>query len=486
MEKYSTSQAEKQASESALLVELRQLLDACRVAFQQERVYQRILALFIAEILTLGRHTVTQLLRVLGVADQDWSAWYRLFSLPRFPEEAVGRCLLAETLVHVPAEEPFVVIEDAVIVPRTGSHVSGSSWWRGQKTAPFQRGLQRGQRFVGISWQTPIENSYCRAIPLRFLPAVTEKAVPSAAKPAKEWEAGLAGLSWVRRELDQKGRSAQPLVGVGDGSYDVQGIWGHLPERTTLVVRTARNRKLLDLADKLEGPRGPGRPALYGERLPTPAALLGERKSEYWTQLTLPVRGRERQMRYRIQGPCLVEGMPHCPLYLIVVGGQSYTVGKRNPRRRYREPYFLLVNAIWREESWQLPFPVERLLAWAWQRWECEVAHREMKSSLGIGEKQCWGKWGALTSVQWGVWVYSVCVLAAYKAWGITGGPRRVGGWYRSARRWSFTAMWQAYRSELWGEREFLPLCGGSLANWLKPELWKAGMWNALADPGRI
>ena len=137
----------------------------------------------------------------------------------------------------------------------------------------------------------------------------------------------------------------------------------------------------------------------------------------------------------------------------------SKKLAGRRPRRVYRPPAYYLVNAVLAEDgSWQLPYPAEQLLAWAWQRWECEVVHRELKSGLGIGEKQSWGPRAALTSVQWGVWVYSLCVLAAYRTWGVTGGPRRSGRWHRKTRRWSFAAMWQAYRAALWEAAEFRPL----------------------------
>jgi hypothetical protein len=468
-----------------LLAELRALLAGASVTFQQERTYRRAVALFVAELLCLGRHTVTQLLRSLGSVNQDWSAWYRLFSRDRFPEVQLSAHLLRETLVHVPPETPYTATIDAVIVARTGTHVAGSSWWRGLKTAPFQRGLQRGQRFVETAWLTPEEGSYCRAIPLRWFPAVTAKAVPSVAEPCKEWEAGLAGLEWLRAEIDRAGRAEQQLVGIGDGNYDVQDIWRDVPERTTLVIRCARNRKLFAMPEEKES-RGPGRPPSYGPRLPTPAELLRNRKRKDWTRLTLTIRGRKRELQYRIQGPCLLETVLERPLFLIVVRGQTYTAGKRKLRHLYRKPYHMLVNAIWQDGKWHLPFSAEQLLTWAWQRWECEVSHREMKSAFGIGEKQCWGARSALTSVQWGVWVYGVCVLAAYRAWGILGGPRRAGAWYQHASRWTFASMWQAYRAELWGTCGFSPLSARSLANWLKPELWATGLGNALEDPGRV
>lgn len=467
----------------ALLAELGQLLQRAQQAFRQERVFRRVVALLFGELFALGRHTVTQLLRTLGATDQDWSAWYRLFSRPRFIAAVLASQLLVETLRHVTELNPYVTAVDGVRIPRSGKLVAGSSWWPGQNTAPFDPGLARGQRFVEVSWLTPEENSYCRAVPLQWWPAPTEKAVPCSASPCKEWEAGLAAWHWVRHELDAAGRADQVLVGLGDGNYDTQGIWREVPDRTVLVVRCARNRALYALPPARTGQRGA--PAKYGARLEAPWRYLRHRRQ--LTPLTLRIRGRERHLAYRVVGPLLVEGAPERPLFLIAVGGRSKQLGGRHPRRVYRRPVYYLVNAVLGPNgTWQLPFPAEQLLAWAWQRWECEVTHRELKSSLGIGEKQCWSRQAALTSVQWGVWVYSLCVLAAYRTWGITGGPRRAGCWHRRARRWSFAAMWQAYRAALWEVAEFRPLYAGTMDKWLKKETWMTGLHNSLADPARI
>ncbi|MGC8958579.1 MAG: transposase [Chloroflexia bacterium] len=377
----------------ALLAELWLLLQRAQQAFRQERVFRRVVALLFGELFALGRHTVTQLLRTLGAIDQGWSAWYRLFSRPRFVEAVLAGQLLVETLRHVAEPTPYVTTMDGVRIPRSGQYVAGVSWWPGWNTAPFNPGLARGQRFVEVAWLTPVEESYCRAVPLRWYPAPTQKAVPSAAKPCSEWEAGLAGWHWVRKEMDAHGRIDQWLVGLGDGSFDTQGIWRELPEQTVLVIRCARNRALYALPSAQKPRRGA--PTPYGKRLPAPWQYLRKRKQ--LTPLTIRIRGRERRLRYRVVGPLLVEGAPDRPLFLIAVGGRGKKVGGRHPRRVYRQPVYYLVNAVRGSDgTWPLPFPAEQLLGWAWQRWECEVAHREMKSSLGIGEKQCWGPRAAL------------------------------------------------------------------------------------------
>ncbi len=269
-------------------------------------------------------------------------------------------------------------------------------------------------------------------------------------------------------------------MGVADGSYDTQGIWPELPAHTTLLVRCAKNRKLLAMPSAQKTGK-PGRPKAYGPQLPTPQQALHPRRS--LQRIQLQIRGRERQLRYRVVGPLLLESVPDCPLFLLVIGGHSWVHGQK---RKSYAPAFYLVNAVQENGTWVLPFPIATLLSWAWQRWECEVAHRDMKSALRIGDKQCWGQHSALAAVQFGVWVYAVCVLAGYRTWGLTAGPRRQGRWYPHARRWSFSALRQALHAEFWQLADFSPLYLRSLDKWLKIDLWRTGLANALADSAYI
>ncbi|MEZ4727343.1 MAG: hypothetical protein R3E79_09440 [Caldilineaceae bacterium] len=52
-----------------------------------------------------------------------------------------------------------------------------------------------------------------------------------------------------------------------------------------------------------------------------------------------------------------------------------------------------------RQRSLGLTLPLTDILTWLWQRWELEVAHRHMKSGLGLGEKQCWNQHATLATV---------------------------------------------------------------------------------------
>lgn len=464
----------------ALRVALWGVIAAHRPAFDQTRSYARAVTLLMGMVCAFAWHTVTQALLALGLTRQDWSAWYRLFSKGRFTEAGLAHCLVQEVLRDQPREGPFVVGVDATQIPRSSQKMPGTGWLKAPRTPTWKPGIHRAQRFVVGSWLVPREEGYSRAIPLRFLSAFPPKAVPSKEPPRKEWEAGLAYLRWVRDELDAARRGDQQVVVLGDGSYDCAELWQALPERTSLIARTARNRHLRALP---EAQTGRGRPRQYGAKLPHPCDWL--QVAAGWTTVSVPVRGRAQRMTYRVEGPCLRERAPGQPLYLLVVKGQTWRTGGKHPKEKYRAPSFYLISAVWQAGEWQLPLPIEDILAWVWQRWELEVANREMKSGLGVGEIQCWNARSTVLAAQWSVWVYAVLVFAGYRAWGLLGGPAAPARWWRGARRWSLNTLWRSCRAVLWGTGEFRPLWPGSLDNWLKKGLCEAALRNAVAGAAR-
>jgi hypothetical protein len=467
----------KAAEIPALLATLLALLAAHRPAFKQERPYWRSMGLALAEVFNFGRHTVTQGLLSLGETAGDWSGWYRLFSRERFDEAELTRILFRATVAAVPASEPYGTVIDGTGISRSSQKLPGTSWLKAAGTAAFKPGIARVQRFLTGAWLTPLEQGYSRAIPLRFLPAFPPKAVPSQAPARREWEAGLVFLQWLRAELDQVGRAKQRVLALADGGFDVLELWRQLPERVDLITRTARNRCLYYLP---QGYAGRGRPASYGDKAPAPATWLRSAKDR-WTRRQVLVRGKLIEMRYQLIGPVVREGLAERPLFLLVVGGMQRQIGTKKKRTLRREPAFYLLSAVQVGGSWQLPWPLETLLAWLWQRWEVEVTHREMKSSLGVGEKQCWNQRSAVVSVQWSVWVYAVLVLAGYRTWGLCGGPASPARWWPGAKRWSFNTLWRSYRAALWGPAEFRPLWLGTRDNWPKKETWLAGLTNSIA-----
>lgn len=430
------------------------VLSRFRGIFSQERVFLRAFELVFAAGLTFARKTMTQMRTFLGLAQEDWSRDYRLLSQGRFDSKAAAAITLRLTLEHVPADRPYCAVVDVTYVGRSSLRMPGTCWTRGHRTARWSPGLERAQRFENLCWLTPVENGYCRAIPLMWEHAPTPRAVPSMDEPLKEWEAGLRSIQWSRNELNAAGRAMQILFFAADGSYDVNGIWKGLPAtNTVLITRCAKNRKLLALAaPPLPGARKTRRK--YGERAPTPEAMRKDRQD--WQRMSLEVRGRKIRMICKAVGPYLVEGAPETPLYLLLVRGYH----RSGTKRTRRDPCQYLVNAVNVGGEWCLPMPLIDLLGATWRRWEIEVCHREIKTGFGLGEMQCWSKGGSTDSVEFMAWAYSSLVLAGYKTWnGVLAMPTcRLPRWRKRCGRWSINTLLQALREEVWRLGDYKPV----------------------------
>ena len=459
-----------------LLKHLFDLLQAHREIFKQERTYQRVVALVLAELFVFARHTVTQLLMSLGQTEQDWSSWYRLLSQRRFRYEQASEVLLRETLKHVGADEVYVVAGDATQTPRSSRKLEGSGWLRNLRTPPFMVGIHAAQRWFNGSWLVPEQGSYSRALPIRWQPAFTEQSNPQAHEPKKESEAALDFLVWLRQQLNRWGRAVQRVLLVGDGHYDSLTLWQALPERVTLLARSAKNRVLYHPAPKPKtGQRG--RQRLYGQRAASPQAYW--RTGGHWKQVKVLVRGRERHLQVKVRGVFVRRGAPDCPLFLIVVRG-------KNNRHTRRDPLPFLVNAQQANDgAWQLPLPLETLLFWAWQRWEIEVCHRELKSNFGLGNKQCFNPLAAVASVQWSAWVYALLLLAGYRTFGLTHAAQVPTRWWRGSQRWSLNTLWRAYRAAFWQQHDFHPLCSPLPYDWAEKELLVRALRNSVFASAR-
>jgi DDE superfamily endonuclease len=464
------------AQNKELLKHLFELLQAHRSIFKQERSYQRVVALVLAELFVFARHTITQLLMSLGQTDQDWSAWYRVLSQGRFGYDRAREVLFKETLRHVGEEGLYVVAGDATQTPRSSRRLEGSGWLGNLRTPRFMVGIHAAQRWFNGCWLVPPEAGYSRAVPIYWQPAFTEKSQPKDHPPMSERSAALRFIQWLCQQFADCGRASQPILFVGDGAYDSLTLWQALPLGVTLLARSAKNRVLYHLPTPPSAHQR-GRTRLYGERAATPQAVWQARGG--WQAVTLEVRGRTRHLQVKVRGVFIRKGAAHCPLFLIVVRGKDNT-------RTRRDPLPFLVNAQPTDSgSWQLPLPLETLLFWAWQRWELEVCHRELKSNFGLGNKQCFNPQAAVASVQWSAWVYALLLLAGYRTFGLTRGPTVPTRWWRGAPRWSLNTLWRAYRAALWQQHTFHPLCSPTPSDWGEKELLLLALRNAVLAAAR-
>lgn len=460
-----------------LIKNLEDLIGVHRGIFGQDRVYQRVKALVFAVLFGFGRMTLTQLLMPLGLIAGNWSAWYRLFSRGRFDADQASEVLFEEVLKEFDADDVIVVGGDGTQTPRTSQKIEGTGFLKCSRNPPFKVGIHLAQRWFNFSIFLPIANGFSRALPLLWLSCFTKKSHRTQTIAYKEWETAVISLNWLKNQLKRVGQESRQILMLGDGSYDNLNLWKHLPNGVTLFVRSAKNRVLYFMPDATMHKN-----RKYGERAPTPQQVWQQRDG--WLRVRLTIRGRHRRFAYRCIGPVLRKGASHRPLFLIVVRGQVYT---KHGRKRHRKPIPYLVNAIQNEMGqWVLPLPINTLLEWAWQRWELEVCHRELKSNLGLGQMQGWHPTGTITFVRWLVWCYSLFLLAGYRTWGLFNAPTVPTQWWRGSQRWSFNTLWRSYRTALWTQHNFQPIQALITYDWHeKTSRWRA-LKNAIFSATRI
>ncbi|HRF97892.1 MAG TPA: transposase, partial [Aggregatilineales bacterium] len=286
-----------------LLTALFSLLHAYSATFGQYRVFERACTLVLSELFVFGRHTITRLALAQGITEEGaLSAFYRLFSLKRFCEELVTPILLCQILKHIPTDMPLVLACDGTQTPRTGKHIEGVGWGRNPRNPPFKVGIHLMQRWLHMGIFLPLENGFTRLIPLRFLPAFTEKSKRKVYEARKEWEVTVDCLHGLRTQLVALGRTTQTVLLVADGAFDSLNLWKKLPDGVNLLVRTAKNRVLYHL------PNPNGRKKKYGERAETPQQMWAKDWLD-WVMCVLTIRGKQRRLRHRVVGPVIRNGM---------------------------------------------------------------------------------------------------------------------------------------------------------------------------------
>jgi|GEM_PF-834925 len=440
------------ASLSTRLID--ELRPICLAATGQERVGHRLLAVTMGLILVSGRTMLTRVLLALGLGWRDWSATYRLFRQARVDLAVLRRAALTRWLRQYPADGPLLVVLDGTQLPRTSRTMPGVGFLRAPRTPAWRPGIHYAQRWEGLSGLTPLRaEGDTRAIPLWFEPAPTPKASPWAGiAPRPEWAAGLAALGWLRTELAQQAAARREIVVLADGAYTGAEMWNGVPDHTTLLARCAKNRALFALPPAPTP--GRGRRRLYGDRAPTPQEQRAAPGG--WQTVTCQVRGQERQLRTKLTGPWVVRKASAHPVFLITVAGISR---QRGSRRIQRDPTYYLVSARQAATGiWDLPYALQELVRWAWQRWEVEVMHRELKSGWGLGDQQQWHPVSAALVPQWVVWASAMALLLA----GDTPPVVPATKWYRG-RRWTPRDVLTEVRQDLWHQSlpEFLLPAGG-------------------------
>jgi len=366
------------------------LFGQARTAFSDPRVFEQARVIALAQLLCLGRHTVTGLLTTCGRTEQDWSSVYRMFEEERVDCRRIFNVACRSVSESIAPDAPFVAMMDDTLIRKRGRKVAGASWRRDPLGPPFHTNFIWGQRFLQLSAalpELPPGPGPARAIPIAFehCPGVKK---PSRRATEPEWveyrrqaklvsvtRRGSEAVHRLRKQLDEDGQNRQLILAV-DGTFTNRTVLTRLPDRATVIGRIRKDAKLF-APPPVEPPRR-GHPRLYGEQIQTPEQIRQD-PGIPWTTVRAFAAGRVHDFHVKTIAPCRWKNAGGRDCRIVVIRPLGYRPAK-GKRLLYRDPAYLLCT----DPSLSLEHLVQ---FYAW-RWEIELNFREEKTLLGAGEAQ--------------------------------------------------------------------------------------------------
>ena len=396
-----------------LLTEWLKLVARWEEVFSQQRLWHRARRLALGLVVGLGVRTITRALGAVGREQKPWSSDYRVFSRSPWAVRALFASVVDEALA-LQGAGPLVVAGDYTHLVRAGRKVKAAHWMRDPLSPPFHVNLVRGVRFFQLAMIVPCGTASPRAVPVAFaespVPRKPGKQADDAAWAAYKAEkkkspaavAARAEIVALREYLDAHGAKERPLLVALDGSF-CQRRFLELPlAGVTLLCRARRDAVLCRRHE------GAGR-RFYGAHTFTPESVRRD-ETVPWQEMSGRFGAKEHPVRYKEVGEVYWRnGARRRPLRLLVLAPQPY---RRSPhgKLQYHEPGYLLTT--------DLTTPAAVLIQAYLDRWQIEVAHRDEKTVMGVGQAQVWNERSVTRQPAFAVAAYALLLLAGLKAYG--------------------------------------------------------------------
>jgi len=404
---------------TSLLQNLNALLDRALAACPQPA---RHAAHALAQLVTLGRHTLTGLLTAQNRQHHDWTADYRFYSHGRAHAHTLFTTARQQVEAALPADAPLVVGVDDSLLPKTGRRIPGTAWRRDPLGPPFQVQFTWAQRVLQFSAARPLgPEGAVRLVPIDFVHAPTPaKPRPGADAPTQAAyveaakQANLVALA-QRRLADLRAHvpAERKIHVVGDGRYSNRTLLRHRPPGTVYIGRIRKDSALFHLP-----PAQPatGRKRIYGAPALTPEQLR-QAEDQPWQTVNAYACGKIHEFKVKVLADVRSRLCGANPVQVVVIAPLGYRPC-RGSKRLYRQPAYLLCT--------DPTLPVAQVVQEYLWRWDVEVNFREEKTLLGVGQAQVRVPASVDAVPALAVGAYALLQLAALETYGETGQPDTV------------------------------------------------------------
>jgi hypothetical protein len=335
-------------------------------------VWARVLVLVAGAVLAPGKRTVTQLLRVMGLADEaGFRRYHEVLSRARWDARAVARRLLCHTIERLLPDGEVVIGIDDTIERRWGACITA----RGIYRDPVRSSKGHFVKTSGLRW---LSLMVCVPIPWAgrtwALPFLTVLA------PSARWSEGHGKrhktlTTRARQAILQTKRwlPSRRLVFVADSGFAALDLLACVRRHVCVITRLRLDANLFRPAPKRR--RGQkGRPPLKGGALPKLSTVMKSKKT-VWTSVVVSQWYNARERTLLVATGTAVwyhAGIPPVPIRWVLV---------RDPTGEHEPSAFL---------STDLDVQPATILGWFVSRWRVETTFQEVRTHLGVETQRQW------------------------------------------------------------------------------------------------
>jgi hypothetical protein len=399
-------------------------------------VFQHVHVLLVGAILSPGKRTVTQALRVMGKSqDAHFQHSHRVLNRAVWSSLAASQRLLGLLISTCALRGPIVLGLDDTIERRRGDKIAAKGIYRDPVRSSHSHVVKAsGLRWLALMLLVPLPWT-ARVWALPFLTCVC----PSQRYDEQRRRAHRTLTDHARQMLLLIARwlPGRDLVVTADSSFAALELLEAVRSRVAVVTRLRLDAALYDPAPVRQA-KQTGRPRKQGRRWPTLQQVVNDRETG-WQRVT--VRGwygeRERTVEI-VSGTCVWyhTGMPVVPIRWVLIRAPAGTF----------ETQALLCTRL---EATPL-----QVLEWFVLRWQVEVTFAEARAHLGMETQRQWSDKAVSRTTPCVLGLYSLIILLAERVRKQQGLMVRRDAWYAKESA-TFSDTLAMVRRWLWAEQHF-------------------------------
>lgn len=340
------------------------------------KIWIRSQLLMIGAILCRGQRTVSAILRVMDLAEEEhFTNYHRVLNRAKWSALQGSKILLGLLILLLPLNFPVIGGIDETIERRKGKKIKAKGCYRDAVLSTEKHVVKcLGLKWISMMLIVPLPwSSRHWALPFLTVLAPSKKANEKDGKRHKttvDWAIQMA-LQVKRWVLHRE------LIVVGDGAYaSVKLAIKCLKNNITLISRLRLDARLYDFPDPGEpGKRGkkPGPKPLKGKKLPQLKTLVAN-KEEKWQEQSVNWYGQSVKTIRFLTGVCLwhTPGEKPVPLRWVLVA---------DPDNKCKPEAFFSTN---------LNVLATQIIEWFVLRWNVEVTFEESRRHLGVETQRQW------------------------------------------------------------------------------------------------